>query len=126
MKATMIFLIMISQLIFTDYSIVENISTALRNGQASTITKYFANSVDVTILEDQSFLDKRSASTKVNTFFSDKKIIGYKVIHEGKSKGKDSVYTIGNLNTDKGKYQIYMFITGQNGTYQIEEIKIEN
>ena len=126
MKATMILLTTIIQLMPINYSIVDDISSALRNGQTSTITKYFANSVDVTILEDQSFVDKRSASSKVNNFFSDKKISGYKIIHKGKSKGKDSVYTIGNLNTDKGKYQIYIFISGHNGTYQIEEIKIEN
>ena len=97
----------------------------MKSGNTADINQYFANSVDVTILEFQDFLDKQATVKRVNAFFSDKTISGYKIIHEGKSKGKDSVYTIGTLKTDKGDFKIYMFITFQNGKHLIEEIKIE-
>ena len=107
-------------------NVIANISSALKSGNTSAINQYFANSVDVTILDFQDFLDKGATIAKVNAFFADKSISGYKIIHEGKSKGRDSVYTIGTLKTQQGNYKIYMFITtSHEGSNFIEEIKIE-
>ena len=125
MKAIIIFSILLGQLIGVEASVIDTISSALRNGQPSSLNQYYAGSVDVTILDFQDFVDKGTAISKVNNFFNGKVVTGYKIIHEGKSKGKDSVYTIGALTTDKGKYQVYMFITSKDGKYFIEEIKIE-
>lgn len=106
-------------------NVIENISTALKSGNTQAINQYFATSVDVTILDYQDFLDKSTAIRKVSAFFSNKSINSYKIIHEGKSKGRDSVYTIGTLTTKQGKFKIYMFITATSGNNFIEEIKIE-
>lgn len=114
-----------AQLVGVDSSVVDKISTAIRSGEATSLNQYYASAVDVTILNFQDFLDKSSASKKVNDFFNGKKVMGYKVNHEGKSKGKDSVYTIGTLSTDQGDFQMYMFISSKAGKYFIEEIKIE-
>jgi len=125
MKALLIISFLASSLFTNSASVIDTISSALRSGRTSEINQYFANSVDVTILDFQDFLDKGATVQKVNAFFAGKSISGYKVIHEGKSKGKDSVYTIGTLTTDQGDYKIYMFITTKGDKYFIEEIKIE-
>ena len=125
MKALLIISFLVGSLFTDSASVIDNISLALRSGNTAEINQYFANSVDVTILDFQDFLDKRSTVQRVNAFFANKSINGYKIIHEGKSKGKDSVYTIGTLKTDKGDYKIYMFITSKDGKHFIEEIKIE-
>ena len=125
MKALLIISFLASSLLTDSASVIDNISSALRSGNTTEINQYFANSVDVTILDYQDFLDKGATVQKVNSFFAGKSITGYKLIHEGKSKGKDSVYTIGTLNTDHGDYKVYMLITSNDGNHFIEEIKIE-
>ena len=108
-----------------DTSIVDQISQALRAGETSVLNAYYAPSVDVTIMDYQGFLDKTTVHQKVNQFFSNHTIEKYEIVHEGKSKGSDSVYTIGTLYTNQGKYRVYLFITTRNGKDRIEEIKIE-
>lgn len=125
MKALLIISFLIGTLNTDSASVIDNISAALKSGNTAEVNKYFANSVDVTILDYQDFLEKGATIQKVNSFFADKEVTGYKIIHEGKSKGKDSVYTIGTLKTDQGEFKIYMFITSQGGKHLIEEIKIE-
>ena len=126
MKALLIISFLLSSLITDSASVIDNISSALKSGNTTAINQYFANSVDVTILDFQDFLDKGATVRRVNAFFSGKSLTGYKIIHEGKSKGKDSVYTIGTLKTDKRDFKIYMFITSKDGKHFIEEIKIES
>lgn len=105
--------------------VLDSISSALRSGDSNQISQYLGSSVDVTILDFHGFVDKETTSQQIRDFFSDKTIAAYRVIHKGKSKGKESVYTIGELSTDKGKYQVYMFISEVKGKYVIQEIKIE-
>ncbi|NND80261.1 MAG: DUF4783 domain-containing protein [Maribacter sp.] len=125
MKALMVISLLTSWLNGIDSSVVENISHALRSGDIAVLDDYYAPSVDVTILYYQGFLNKSAVSSKVEKFFSSHSIDRYEIIHEGKSKGSDSVYTIGTLFTNQGKYRVYMFITIRDGKDQIEEIKIE-
>ena len=125
MKALLIISFLAIPLVTDSTSVIDDISSSLRSGKTTEINQYFANSVDVTILDYQDFLDKGATVQKVNAFFAKKSINGYKIIHEGKSKGKDSVYTIGILNTKQGDYKVYMFITSNDGKHFIEEIKIE-
>jgi len=125
MKALLIISFLFGSIWTDSTSVVDTISTALRSGNTSEINKYFANSVDVTILDYHDFLNKTSTIKKVNEFFNNKSVNSYKIIHEGKSKGRDSVYTIGTLSTNEGAFKIYMFITSKGGQHFIEEIKIE-
>lgn len=126
MKALLIISLLTVSWVSDNASVVDTISTALRSGDTKEVNKYFANSVDVTIIDYQDFLNRNNTIQRVNAFFSNKQVTGYDIIHEGKSKGKDSVYTIGTLITDKGDYKIYMFITTKNKNHFIEEIKIES
>lgn len=125
MKALLIISLLSSWLTGIDTSVVKHISEAFRTGKINVLHDYYAASVDVTILEYQGFLKKSVVSTKVDDFFSSHSIDRYEIIHEGKSKGSDSVYTIGTLFTNQGKYRVYIFITTRDGKDQIEEIKIE-
>lgn len=125
MKALMIISFLAVQLMNDSSPVLDSISSALRSGDSNQISEYLGSSVDVTILDFHGFVDKKTTSQKVSDFFSDKTITAYKVIHRGKSKGKESVYTIGELSTNKGKYQVYMFISEMKGQYLIQEIKIE-
>jgi len=121
----MIFLILTASLFNSNTSVVESISSAIRSGDSNQISEYLGSTVDVTILDFHGFVDKATTTRKVNEFFQDKSIDGYKIIHTGKSKGKESVYTIGKLKTDKGQFNIYMFITENMDNHTIQEIKIE-
>lgn len=125
MKALMILIFLFNNSSGFDASIIDSISNALRTGEIEKINQYYAGTVDVTILNEQGFFTKNIAIQKVTSFFKAKEIVGYGIVHEGKSKGKDSVYTIGILSTQKGDFRIYMFITSKGDKHYIEEIKIE-
>ena len=125
MNALMIISLILTHLVGFDNSVIETITAALKSGQVEKINQYYASTVDVTILQDQGFFSKSVATQKVASFFNGRAVQDYNIVHEGKSKGKDSVYTIGNLITNDGDYRVYMFITTKGEKHYIEEIKIE-
>lgn len=97
----------------------------MRKGKVMLLEKHLADAVDVTVLEDQAFLQKEKAVDRVNTFFTTLSVKNYSVSHRGTSKGAKSLYTIGTLQTDKGNFEVYMYLSVEDGMHRIEEIKIE-
>lgn len=111
--------------LFSNNPIPDTLSTAFKNGDANEIGKYFGNSVDLTIPENEGVYSKIQAKLILKTFFIKNPPSDFKVLHNGDSKN-NSHYTIGNLKTSKGVYRIYILYTQQDATLSILELKIES
>ena len=89
--------------------LAENISIitkAISDGDAATLGNYFDASVELTVLDKQDVLDKTQATEAVKNFFLKNKPRAYNMVHQGTSKGNASHYTIGDMQTASGNYQI--------------------
>jgi len=104
---------------------VNEITKAIKSGDASTLAQYFDEDVELTILDEVNMFSKTEAKAAVNSFFSGHNPKSYNQVHEGKSKGAGGQYIIGNLNTSSGKFRVYLYMRVDNGKYFIQELRFE-
>ncbi len=101
------------------------VTKALSEGDASTLSNYLDNSVDLTLLDKQTVVDKATATSNLREFFAKNKPKSFNTVHQGTSKGADSHYTIGELNVSNGNFRVYLYYTNMGEKPVIKEIRIE-
>jgi len=104
---------------------LEDISRAIKSGDAAALAQHFDKDVEVTILDEVNIFSKSEAKSAVNTFFSSHKPKSYSQVHEGRSKGEGGQYIIGNLATDAGKFRVYLYMRVENNKHFIQELRFE-
>ena len=105
-----------------------NISTlnkALSDGDATTIGSYFDQTVELTLFDKLSVLNKTAATAALNDFFAKNKPRAFNEVHQGSSKGSASHYSIGDLTTGTGTYRVYLYYKSVNEKPVIQEMRIE-
>lgn len=111
--------------LFAMLDIFDNISMAIRTGDAKQLSRYFNTNVDLTILNQEEVYSKAQAEQIVKDFFSKNTPKSFSIIHNGLSK-EGSKYAIGNLITTQGaNYRTYMYIKQSGGTEFIQELRFE-
>ncbi len=101
----------------------EPIATAIKNGNAAELTRYFNTNVDLSIFDKQDIYSKTQAEMLLKDFFSKNVPSNFRVIHQG---GKDDAqYYVGRLTTSTGNYRISILIKGQGKAALIHQFRIE-
>lgn len=113
----------IPMLAFTDYE--SEITKAIGSGDIETLSKYFDESVEICILELEDLMDKDEAKSEIKTFFEANNPKSFQVVHDGTSKGQDSKYFIGDLNTSDSMFRVYVYMKSTSDSYLIQEIRFE-
>ncbi len=103
---------------------LSSISKAISKGDASALSQFFDDKVEVSILDDENLLDKASAKAALEKFFTKNKPQSYNQVHDGTSKGEGSKYTIGNLKANDITYRVYVYMKVSGKNHTIQEISI--
>jgi hypothetical protein len=101
------------------------VTKALSEGDAATLSNYLDNSVDLTLLDKQTVVDKNTATATLRDFFSKNKPKTFNTVHQGSSKGAGSHYTIGDLGAANGNFRVYLYYKNVGEKPVIQEIRIE-
>lgn len=110
---------------FTDIDLCEDISSAIRAGDARQLASHFANTVDLTILKTEDTYSKTQAEQIVRDFFLKNPPKTFSVLHKGSSK-EGTLYSIGTLTTTKGVvFRTSFFVRQSGGKYLIQELRFE-
>jgi len=112
-------------LLFNSTPISDDLVTAFKNGDSTTIANYFDVSVDLSITENEGVFSNTQAKLVLKTFFLKNKPTDFTVVHNGDSKN-NSHYTIGNLKTLKGTFRTYVLYKEVDKKITILELKIES
>ncbi len=103
---------------------VDDISNALKTGNASALAAYFHATIDLTILQKQGTYSKSQAEQVVQNFFTENKPSGFTINHDG-TTGEGSKYIIGALITSTGEYRVYIYFKNLNGAELIQTLRFE-
>jgi hypothetical protein len=98
------------------------VDAALQKGSASELSAYFATSVDLLLLDDESTVTSQQATTMLADFFTKSGVKGYKQNHNSAAQNGKSTYSIGDLYTNNGNYRITVFYGADR---KITELRIE-
>jgi hypothetical protein len=103
--------------------IPEGIILSFRAGNASELSRFFHDNVELIILETENVYSRSQAEQILRKFFTENKPEGFRIIFEG---GKEnSRYGIGSLDTSKDSYRVYFLMKKQEGNPFIHQLRIE-
>lgn len=103
---------------------LSSISKAMNSGDASALSQFFDDKVELSILDDENLYDKAGAQKALDTFFTKHKPKSYQRVHDGTSKGAGSKYTIGDLKAGNSVFRVYIYMKVAGDKYTIQEISI--
>jgi len=110
---------------FTELEVCDEIGNAIRAGDSKQLASYFANTIDLTILNREDSYSKTQAELIVRDFFTKNPPKSFTVVHKGTSK-EGTLYGIGTLVTTKGGAFRTSFFAKQSGEkYFIQELRFE-
>lgn len=116
------FLLILVLCSFNSTSITEVVSS-LKAGNAYKLSKYFDNTVDITLSDKSNSYSKSQAELVLRDFFYTNTVVNFEVVHSGDNAG--SQYLIGNLQTKKGSYRTTIYIKQKADRQVLQEIRFE-
>ena len=102
---------------------VNDVVNALKAGNASQISKYFDNTIDITLQDKTNSYSKSQAELVLKDFFISNPVIDFGVIHSGDNAG--SQYLIGTLKTKKGTYRTTVYMKQKADRQVLQELRFE-
>jgi len=103
---------------------LEDVVNAIKSNRVTDMTKYFDNIVPITINNVQSTYSKTQAELVLKDFFSKNNPVDINILNSG-APTPTSKFAIGDLNTNTGKYSLYiLFKLKDNNTYLLQEIRL--
>jgi Domain of unknown function (DUF4783) len=109
---------------FSLLSNLDNVVSAIKNGNAVQMAKYFDDNVDIAMPDKSNSYTKNEAQVVLKNFFNANSVKGFDVIHKGSNAGSE--YCIGTLQTAKGAFRTTIFMKQKNGTEVLQELKFES
>lgn len=102
---------------------LSDITSALAGGDVDKLSQYFDTDVEITILNQGNTYSKDKASTVLKDFFSHYPPQSFTQMHQGKSKGQDSQFCIGNLVTTGSVFRVYIYLKVEGSQNLIKELR---
>ena len=102
---------------------IDDVISAMKSGNASGVTKYFDNYVDITMPDKSSNYSRSQGELILKDFFANSGVISFEVKHKGNNDNGD--YCIGTLQTKNGNYRTTVYMRLKGSKQMIQDIRIE-
>ena len=116
--------ILLGSFTFNSHEGIEDIVTALKNGNANQVASYFDKTVEITLSQKSNTYSKSQAEMVIRDFFSNNAVRSFNVIHKGENAG--SQYCIGTLITKSAQFRTTVFMKQKGDRQTLQEIRFEN
>lgn len=108
---------------FTMQSGIEDVITAIKTGNASTLSKFFDSYVDLTMPDKSNNYSKSQAELILKDFFFNNEVKGFEVKHKGSNDNGE--YCIGTLQTRNGNFRATVYMRLKGNKQVIQDIRIQ-
>jgi hypothetical protein len=105
--------------------VADDVANAIRTGNANEISKYFADNVDLKVLEQENIYSKAQAELILKDFFAKHPVKEFTVVHKSQPKN-DSQFAIGTLKTTNGTYRVHYLMKTAASITTVTQFRIEN
>ncbi|WP_336618064.1 DUF4783 domain-containing protein [Bacteroides acidifaciens] len=103
--------------------ILAGVITAFKRGSSQELSKYMGDKVNLVLRGRSTNVDKQKATVAVQEFFTENKVSGFNVNHQGKRD--ESSFVIGTLATTKGSFRVNCFLKKVQDKCLIHQIRID-
>lgn len=98
--------------------------TAFKRGSSQELSKYMGDKVNLVLQGRSTSVDKQKATAMMQEFFTENKVSGFNVNHQGKRD--ESSFVIGTLaTTTNGNFRVNCFLKKVQNQYLIHQIRID-
>jgi len=108
---------------FAFFSSIDEVVAALKTGNVPAISKFFDNTVELTMPDKSNSYSKSQAEMVLKDFFSTNPVKSFEILHKGENAG--SQYCIGTLNTKSGSFRTTIFMKLKAEKQFLQEIRFE-
>ncbi len=108
---------------FTIPASLTDVVNAIKSGNAASVSKYFDNTVEITINSKSTNYSKGQAEVVLRDFFANNTVKSFSVLHQGESGGSE--FCIGTLSTSNGSYRTTLNLKQKGEKQTLQEIKFE-
>jgi Domain of unknown function (DUF4783) len=121
-KLLLSLVIFISVCSFISLSFTEVVK-AIKSGNSAEVSKYFDNTVEITLPEKSNSYSKSQAEIVLRDFFASNGVKDFEILHKSDSPG--SQYCIGNLQTNNGNFRTTIFMKQKGDKELVQELRFE-
>ena len=88
------------------------------------MSKFFNNTVELTINDNEGVYSKQQAEMMVKNFLANNQPKNIVIQHRG-SSGQSAKYAIANYETSQAKFRVYVFMKDSGGGMLVHEMRFE-
>ncbi|MDP9079718.1 MAG: DUF4783 domain-containing protein [Bacteroidota bacterium] len=103
---------------------IDNVAALIRQGDTNQLSKIFAATVEITILDEENVYSKVQAKLILDKFFSQNKPLSIKMLHKVNSN-TNYLFGVLTLTTAGGPYRIAYTLKKAEGGLALIELRIE-
>ena len=105
------------------YDMFVPISKYISNGDSESLSAWFADNLEISILSKASIASKNQAKQILKTFFENYTPRSFTITHKaGRANMK---YAIGNLNAGGETFRAIVFVSYRDQSYKIQQLIVE-
>ena len=108
---------------FTIIAGIKDVVTAIKAGNAAAVSRYFDNTVEITVNGKSTNYSKAQGEVVLRDFFANNAVKSFTVLHQGESGGSE--FCIGTLTTSNGTYRTTLNLKQKGDKQTLQEIKFE-
>ena len=103
---------------------IDDVASLIRQRNIHELSKYFAPSVEITLLNEENIYTNVQSELILDKFFTQNKPLSVKILHKVSSNANYQ-FAVLTLVTDKGTYRVAYTMKGVDGKLMLIELRIE-
>jgi hypothetical protein len=123
MKKFLKYSLILFSFILTSFVSIDGVVSAIKGGNASELSKYFDNVVEINLPEKSNTYSKSQGELVLKDFFTNNVVKSFEVVHKGENAGAH--FIIGNLSTKNGDYRTTIYLKQKGDKELLQELRFE-
>jgi hypothetical protein len=107
----------------TDTIEIDDVVVALNSGNASRLSRYFENRVDISLPERTENYSRTQAEMVMRDFFSDSGVRNFKLKYKSDKTGSN--YCVGTLQTKSGNYRTTLLLRQKGERQYVQDLSFQ-
>lgn len=103
----------------------DNVRLAIKSGNVTTLSSYFATSVDLKVSGDEGLYSGKQAALVLQKFFVKNPARDFRYNHNGSTLNNSKHYSIGTYTSGSSSYRVLISYKVVNGKYLIDKIHFD-
>jgi len=123
MKKVFNYCLILLLLFLYSFTAADEVISAIKNGNASQLSKYIDNTVEITLTVKRNIYSKSQAELVLKDFFNNNVVEDFKIVHQGNNSGVQ--FIMGILETKNGQYQTAIYLKQKGNRQVLQELRFE-